>query len=138
MKYAGVYACGAYVCAMALGFSALSLSASAHHSAAMFDTSKKLELKGTVKDFQWTNPHSFLHALVANKAGKLELWSIEMSSPVILSRVGWKPKTLKPGDQISMIVHPRRDGTRGGDLEEVTLADGTKRKVGRGGVSTGY
>jgi hypothetical protein len=116
---------------------AIAAPVQAHHSAAMFDTTRVVVLEGVVKSFQWTNPHSWLHMTVSNKAGKQEVWSIEMPSPAILSRVGWKPRWIKPGDKVSATIHPRRDGTFGGDLEEVVLADGTTRTVGRGGVSRG-
>jgi len=66
-------------------------SALAHHSFAMFDQSKSVTLQGTVKDFRWSNPHVFIQLLVKNDAGNEDEWSIEMTSPEHLARVGWKP-----------------------------------------------
>ena len=86
----------------------------AHHSFAMFDQSKTVTLQGTVKDFRWTNPHAFIQLLVKNQDGDEEEWSIEMTSPEHLARVGWKPVTLKPGDKITLNIHPMHDGVKGG------------------------
>jgi Family of unknown function (DUF6152) len=88
--------------------------ATAHHSFAMFDQSKSLTLDGTVKDFRWNNPHVFIQLLVKTDGGGEEEWSIEMTSPEHLARVGWRPGTLKPGDKVSLVIHPMRDGVKGG------------------------
>jgi Family of unknown function (DUF6152) len=89
-------------------------SAFAHHSFAMFDQSKTVTLQGTVKDFRWSNPHVFIQLMVKNDDGTEEEWSIEMTSPEHLVRVGWKPGTLKPGDKITLNIHPMHDGVKGG------------------------
>jgi hypothetical protein len=86
----------------------------AHHSFAMFDQSKSVELRGTVRSFRWSNPHVFIQLLVANEGGDEAEWSIEMTSPEHLARVGWKPGTLKPGDKVTLMIHPMRDGVKGG------------------------
>jgi hypothetical protein len=86
----------------------------AHHSFAMFDQSKSVTLDGTVKDFRWNNPHVFIQLLVKTDSGSDEEWSIEMTSPEHLARVGWRPGTLKPGDKVALVIHPMRDGVRGG------------------------
>jgi len=89
-------------------------SAFAHNSFAMFDQSKTVTIQGTVKDFRWTNPHVFIQLLVKNEDGTEDEWSIEMTSPEHLVRVGWKPGTLKPGDKITLNIHPMHDGVKGG------------------------
>jgi hypothetical protein len=97
--------------------SALLLAAApalAHHSFAMFDQSKTVELKGAVKEFRWTNPHVFIQLLVENESGADEEWSIEMTSPEHLARAGWRPGTLKPGDELTLTIHPMRDDIKGG------------------------
>ncbi|HEY7673467.1 MAG TPA: DUF6152 family protein [Gammaproteobacteria bacterium] len=91
-----------------------SSSALAHHSFAMFDQSKTITLEGAVKDFRWTNPHVFIQLLVTNESGSDEEWSIEMTSPEHLARAGWRPATLKPGDKLTLNIHPLRDGIKGG------------------------
>ncbi|HXJ00377.1 MAG TPA: DUF6152 family protein, partial [Micropepsaceae bacterium] len=70
------------------------IPAFAHHSFAMFDADKKATLEGTVKEFQWTNPHSWILMNVANAQGAQEQWAIEMGAPGGLARQGWVPKTL--------------------------------------------
>jgi hypothetical protein len=89
-------------------------AASAHHSFAMFDQKKSLTLKGDVRDFIWSNPHVFIQLLATDAKGKTAEWSIEMSSPEHLSRSGWKHGTLKPGDKATIVIHPTRDGSKGG------------------------
>ena len=89
-------------------------SSLAHHSFAMFDQSKTMTLEGSVKDFRWTNPHVFIEMLVKGENGADEDWSIEMTSPEHLARAGWRPGTLKPGDKITLNIHPMRDGVKGG------------------------
>jgi hypothetical protein len=101
------------------------IPAVAHHSFAMFDAGKLVTLAGTVKEFQWTNPHAFILMMVAGGDGQVEQWSIEMGGPGGLARQGWVPKTLKPGMSISVIMHPLREG-HGGQFLAVTLPDGTQ------------
>jgi hypothetical protein len=104
----------------------LAIPAVAHHSFAMFDAEKSKTLEGTVKEFQWTNPHSWILMTVNNAEGKAEQWAIEMGGPAGLARQGWVPKTLTPGMKIKTVIHPLRDGTNGGQFMAVTLPDGTQ------------
>ncbi len=97
-----------------------------HHSFAGFDLSKTITLTGTVKEFQWVNPHSWIQLIVTDASGVGVEWSIEMSAPSSLARQGWKPKMLKPGDQVTVTAHPLRDGRQGGSFISATLADGTR------------
>lgn len=101
------------------------IPALAHHSFAMFDADKKVTVAGTVKEFQWTNPHAFIVMMVSNGDGQLEQWSIEMGGPGGLARQGWVPKTLRPGMNVSVVMHPLREG-HGGQFLAVTLPDGTR------------
>jgi hypothetical protein len=102
------------------------IPAFAHHSFAMFDAEKALTLEGTVKEFQWTNPHSWIVLMVSNTQGQPEQWAIELGAPAGLARQGWIPKTLTPGMKVKTVVHPLRDGTNGGQYMAVTLPDGTQ------------
>ena len=90
-------------------------SVSAHHSAAMFDDTKVVELKGTVKELQWANPHIWLQVIVENQGIKTE-WSLEGGSPNSLSRQGWRSTTFKPGDVITVRFAPMKDGSPGGNF----------------------
>jgi hypothetical protein len=102
------------------------IPAVAHHSFAMFDAEKSFIVEGTVKEFQWTNPHSWIHVMVPDSAGKTVQWSIELGAPAGLVRQGWVPKTLTPGMEVKVLVHPLRDGNPGGQFLQVTLPDGKK------------
>jgi hypothetical protein len=110
--------------ALALLMLAYGSVASAHHSFAMFDQSKNLPLKGTVHDFQWTNPHAFIDIDVPNATGTLDLWKVELNSPNNLKRQGWKSSQMKPGDKVVVVINPLRDGSKGGLFVAVTLPDG--------------
>jgi hypothetical protein len=102
----------------------LSGPALAHHSFAMFDRQKEVTLKGTVKEFQWTNPHSFIEIEVPDAQGVVTPYSIEMNSPNNLTRQGWKSTALKPGDKVTVVMNPLRDGSKGGLFISVMLPDG--------------
>lgn len=109
---------------------ALAGPAFAHHSFAMFNADKTLTLTGTVKDFQWTNPHSWLQVVVMGNDGKPVEWSLEMGSPSSLARLGWRPHVVKAGDKVTVDLHPLKDGSSGGQLIGVKLPDG--RVLGSG------
>ncbi len=98
--------------------------AQAHHSFARFDTEREVTVQGTVKAFQWTNPHAWI-LLVVERRGRLEQWAIELAGASGLVRQGWMPKTITPGMVVTTTIHPLRDGTNGGQFLEVKLPDGT-------------
>ena len=98
--------------------------ASAHHSYAMFDANKLITLDATVKEFQWTNPHSWLQVMIADDKGAAEEWSLELGPLVVLHRWGWKPRSLNPGDKVKVSLNPLKDGTHGGRLMTIVLPDG--------------
>ena len=109
------------LCALAAGaLIGIPGGAWAHHSFAMFDQSKQVSISGTVRDFQWTNPHAFVQ--LEDAQGKM--WGVELNSPNNLVRQGWKRSVLKPGDKISVTLNPLRDGRPGGLFNAVTLPDG--------------
>ena len=109
----------------AIGASAVAIPVLAHHSFAMFDQTKEVTLVGTVKEFQWTNPHAFIHIEVKD-GPQSGLWDIELNSPNNLKRQGWKPTSVKAGDKVTLLTNPLRDGKPGGTYVSITLADGTK------------
>ena len=100
-------------------------AALAHHSFAMFDTTKPGSITGTVEDFEWSNPHCWLDVLVVGDGAKDGKWSLEGQSVSMLARKGWSKTTIKPGDKITISYYPNRDGTKSGAVRSVTLADGT-------------
>jgi len=93
----------------------------AHHSAAMFDDTKVVELSGTVKALQWTNPHVWLQVTVGDQATE---WSLEGGSPNSLSRQGWRSTTFKAGDAVTVRLRPMKDGTAAGQFIGAKFADG--------------
>jgi hypothetical protein len=118
MTIRSVFVCGALLAAAA------ALPAYAHHSYAMFDEEKKMTVQGTVKEFQWTNPHGWIHVIVPDAQGKPVTWSIETGAPNGMARQGWMPKTIGPGDKISITFHPLRNGRPGGSYMSATLPNG--------------
>jgi hypothetical protein len=112
--------------ACAAAVMAIASPALAHHSFAMFDQTKQVTLTGVVREFQWTNPHSWLQIKVTNPAGVTEDWAIEMISPSVLGRMGWKRNSLKAGDQVVVVINPVRDGSHGGNMVSVVGPDGHK------------
>ena len=108
---------------------AVAAPAMAHHSGAMFDRTKTIDLVGTFKSQVYTNPHVWI-SVIAKPAGSKEApkrWDIETVGTGNLTRIGITKDTLKPGDKITVKVNPLRDGRPGGSLMSVTLADGVVR-----------
>ena len=108
----------------------LGAQAIAHHSFAMFDNSRSITLHGKVTAYQWTNPHAFLDIDAEEGKGKTKHYTLEMTSPNMLSRGGWSSRTVKPGDVVTAIVSPLNDGQPGGLLLQLTLPNGTKMLPG--------
>jgi hypothetical protein len=109
-------------------------TAFAHHSPIVFDRTKQVTLTGTVTEFRWGNPHSWIHIDVADAAGKVANWGIEMDPASHLARAGWRASTLKPGDKVSVVVYPLRNDEKGGQYRSITLPDGKKLGEGDSGV----
>ena len=99
-------------------------SSYAHHSAAGVDRSKTVVVEGTVKQFKWGNPHSWLEVDVPNSKGSVDLWNFEMNPPAYLVRSGWKSTSVKAGDKVKVTGRPFINGDPGGIFVSVTLADG--------------
>jgi Family of unknown function (DUF6152) len=108
-----------------------------HHSFAMFDAERTTALAGTVKEFQWTNPHAWIILQVAGRNGQQAEWAIQLNGPADLVRQGWRPKILTSGMSVTITIHPLRDGTNGGQFLTLTLPDGTRMGAGPGQGSTG-
>ena len=110
------------------GFAAVMFAAPAlaHHSFAMFDREKSVTLTGVVKEFEWTNPHVWIHMMVPDQAGKPVEWSFEMQAIAQDMAGGWRSDSVKPGDKVSIDFHPLKDGTRGGQLMSAVLANGKR------------
>jgi len=99
-------------------------SASAHHSFAAFDTTTEQTITGTVKQVDWTNPHTWIWVYVANNRGSVDTFGFEGMSPNYLARRGWSRSTLKPGEKITVTFRPMRDGSKGGMFVTAKLPSG--------------
>lgn len=99
--------------------------ADAHHSQTMYDGDTEIEMRGVVDEFDWTNPHTWLYVTVEEEDGTESEWVFESNSTGQLTRVGWSADSIKPGDEVTIIMHPLRDRTRGGTIVAVHLPDGT-------------
>jgi hypothetical protein len=89
--------------------------AAAHHSRAMFDMSKNVTYRGVVKEYRWQNPHSHIVMIVGTDAADqstIGTWDIEASSISLMVSQGWKRDTFEPGDPVTIVAHPSRNGTR--------------------------
>ena len=109
------------------------MPAAAHHSQTMYDGDTEIEMRGVVEEFDWTNPHTWLYVTVEEENGGESQGVFESNSTGQLTRVGWTADSIKPGDEVTVIMHPLRDGTRGGSIVAVHLQDGTV--LPSGGVS---
>ncbi len=95
-----------------------------HHGTASYDTTRLVTVKGTVTDFEFTNPHTEIHLDVKDDKGNIVRWIVETSSPNLLTRVGWNKNTLKPGDQITLTGNPAKDGSNLMRLKKIVMPDG--------------
>jgi hypothetical protein len=116
-------------CAAALALCLPVLPVQAHHSMAMFDQSKTVVLSGTVKQFQWTNPHCYIQLTVKDASGATKEWSLEMGAPMYLYAKGWRPSSLKAGLPITVTINPLRNGEPGGIVLTANTADG--KQIGK-------
>ena len=109
---------------VALGLIAFGPAAVAHHSFAMFDQSQTTTFRGSIKDFQWSNPHVIVWVVSEAKSDPTpDVWTIELTSPGNLLRMGWTRHALKAGDKVDVEISPLRDGRHGGSLRKITLLD---------------
>jgi hypothetical protein len=110
---------------LAVGLVAAGASrAAAHHSFAPFNLAAEKTISGTVKSFEWTNPHTWLWIDVPNDKGGVDTWGVEGMSPNYLARRGWSKTTFAYGDKVTVVVRPMKDGSNGGMFVKATLASG--------------
>ena len=96
----------------------------AHHSTAAYDFEKNLTLTGTVRTFRWTNPHNYLQLVVVGKDGVKREWALEAGTPATATKMGWTKNTVKPGDRVTAVVAPMRDGSPAGSIKNLRLPNG--------------
>ena len=116
------------IAALCLGvLLAMTAHTRAHHSATMFDSQKTVTVEGVVKEFQWTNPHSWLLVDVPGKNGAVTTWGFEAEGPSTLTRAGIRPSELPVGTKLRISGHPMKDGRPAATwIEAVRLSDGKK------------
>lgn len=120
----------AFGAAMLAGMiAAIASLATAHHGFAVFDTSSQKTVTGTVKEFQWTNPHTWVWLDVPNDKGGVDTWGFEGMSPNFLGRRGWTRKTLQPGDKITITYFGMKDGSKGGAFLSCKRPNGEELKM---------
>jgi hypothetical protein len=110
-----------------LATAALAAPVLAHHSFAMFDAGQTRTLRGRVAEFRWSNPHVALFVQLDGVEGRAGIWSVELTSPGNLRRLGWERDALKRGDRVEVSVNPLRDGRNGGGFRELTLLDSGRK-----------
>lgn len=108
----------------AVGTALIAPAATAHHSFAMFDRTRTVTVNGTVREFQWSNPHAYIQVVSRDSAGREVEWSLEMGAPMYLYARGWRPRTLRAGMAISAEINPLRSGEPGGVVLNVNDANG--------------
>jgi hypothetical protein len=104
----------------------------AHHGGAGYDMEKVVTLKGTITEFEWTNPHSQIFFDVTDDKGKVAHWVAETEPPAVMLERGWVRKSLKPGDQVTVYCYVAKNGATTSILQKVVLPDG-KELTARGG-----
>jgi hypothetical protein len=90
----------------------------------VFDRTKEVKLVGVVKEFRWSNPHSWIELDVRNEKGALETWAVEMNPVSYLVKAGWKSSTLKAGDSVTVMINPLRTSEKVGKFVNITLPGG--------------
>jgi hypothetical protein len=111
---------------------AISTPASSHHSFAIFDQNQLLTQTGTINNFEWVNPHVWLHLDIPDDAGNVRSWGFEAGNTGQLQRLGWNPENFDQGIEVTVAYRPMKDGSRGGQLMNVTFPDGTTLCSNRG------
>ena len=96
-----------------------------HHSNVAYEVTKVISITGVVKDFEWVNPHTWLHVVVDDGKGGKVVWACEGRAPGVLGRAGWSRSILKPGETVTVHMSPAKDGSKVSIIARVTKADGT-------------
>jgi hypothetical protein len=121
-----------YVFALTLTFLACAGQLLAHHGSSNYDMSKTVSVKGSVTEFSFINPHSAIYLEAKDDKGNAQKWLVEADSPNNLARNGWTRDSIKPGDQVTIVGNPLKDGSKVMRLRKVTFSDGRELKPREG------
>jgi hypothetical protein len=111
---------------VAVGLLALSASLLAHHGTNLYDMTKPLEMKGTITQFEWSNPHNLIYFDVTDDKGNVAHWVTSTEPPAVMSERGWTRRSLAPGDKVTAFVFAAKNGVTVGNLQKIIKADGTE------------
>jgi hypothetical protein len=123
------------VFAMAAGLLSVSMPLLAHHGTAVFDTDKTLTLKGSVTEWDWSNPHCLLQFDVKNESGQLVHWIAETQNPANMVYAGWGKASFKPGDEVAVTLMPTKNGLPYGRIKLVVLPNGKTLNASGGTIN---
>ncbi len=121
-----------FVFGIAIALAIAPARTSAHHGSSVYDMSKPFSVKGTVKEFDFINPHSAIHLDVKDDKGNAEEWLIECDSPNNLARNGWTRDSIKAGEQVTIVGNRTKDGSKVMRLQKVIFSDGRELKPREG------
>jgi hypothetical protein len=125
------------VCALAIAIGFAAAPGAAHHSAAaQYEVKKTISLKGVVREFRFVNPHAVVRLAVSDDKGKEVVWSAEWAPTSILRRFGMKPDAIRPGDRLTIVGNPARDGSADLLVNTIAFEDGRRLGVGTGPAAT--
>ena len=110
--------------AVTLGLAGTGTAVADHSFAAEFDGKKPIRIEGTLSKLEWTNPHSQIHLDISDDKGNVVQWNFETQPPNILAHAGWTKNSLKPGDQVTIVGNPAKNGAPVGIIQKVILANG--------------
>jgi len=118
------------VLTIVVGLLVAAVQVNAHHSFAPFDTDREIEITGTVTEFEWSNPHSYVHLDVKGEKGDVEKWVAELTGLPMLVRAGWSKDSAKPGERVTIRGYRARDGRTFMVIHTMTLPNGQELKNG--------
>jgi len=120
----------AVVLLITFGLMAVPVALLAHHGAAIYDSTKRLTLEGTVSDWSWSNPHCLLEFDVKDDKGNTVHWVTEASNPSDMVKLGWSKRMFKPGDKVIVTVVPAKNGQPIGEIAQVTINGQSYQGIG--------
>ncbi len=123
------------VFAVAVFLLGVSMPISAHHGTSVFDMSKTLTMRGTVTEWDWSNPHCLLQFDVKNEDGQVVRWVAETQNPANMVDVGWGKASFKPGDEVTVTLLAAKNGKPFGRIDSVVLSNGKKLEASKTDVT---